>query len=246
MQLKTIHFESIDSTNKYALKLIADGQCEEGLVIIADEQTAGKGHADNFWESEKGKNLTFSLVLKPFFIEPSNQFLLTQIVSVAILNFLKKRIPPEIVKIKWPNDIYVENKKIAGILIQNTIRGNSLDYSIVGVGLNANQEVFVSDVPNPVSMIYYTGEQHNPGKLLGDLFNEISTVYTNSASPHFVDSLNEFYLANLYRFNEISDYKSKGKEFKGKIIGIGEYGKLQIENREGEVIEFDFKEVEFL
>ena len=114
------------------------------------------------------------------------------------------------------------------------------------MGLNVNQEVFVSNAPNPVSMIYYTGEQHDLIKLLEDLFIEIKTVYTNSASPQFVDSLNEFYLANLYRFNEISDYRSKGKEFKGKINGIGEYGKLQIENREGEVFEFDFKEVDFL
>lgn len=246
MQLKTFHFKSVDSTNKTALKLIGDGPCEEGIVIIADEQTDGKGHADSLWESEKGKNLTFSLILKPSFIEPSEQFLLTQIISVAILNFLKKRIPAEIVKIKWPNDIYVENKKIAGILIQNTIRGNSLDYAVVGIGLNVNQEIFRSDAPNPVSMIYYTGEQNEPGKLLEDLFTEIKTVYSNSVSPQFADSLNEFYLSNLYRFNEISEYKSKGKMFKGKIIGIGDYGKLQIENSKGELIEFDFKEVEFL
>jgi BirA family biotin operon repressor/biotin-[acetyl-CoA-carboxylase] ligase len=213
---------------------------------LAKEQTAGKGHAGNSWESEKGKNLTFSLVLRPVFIEPSNQFLITQLVSVALTNFLKKRMPPEIVKIKWPNDIYIEDKKIAGILIQNTIRGNSLDYSVIGVGLNVNQETFRSDAPNPVSMIYYTGEHHHPEVLLDELYNEIIAVYASTASPQFVNLLQNFYLDNLYRFAELAAYKSGDKEFRGTIVGVGEYGRLQIKDEEGTVAEFNFKEVEFL
>ena len=246
MKKKIIHLDSIHSTNSYALKLIEAERCEEGLIVVSDEQTSGKGHAENSWESEKGKNLTFSLVLRPLFIEPSKQFLITQIVSVAIFKFLQKRLPAKMVKIKWPNDIYVENKKIAGILIQNTIRGNNLDYSIIGVGLNVNQEVLYSDAPNPVSLSYYTGVKHNSTELLDELFIEIAAVYTNSASTVFVDLLNESYVKNLYRFNKFSDCKSEEKEFKGKITGIGEYGKLQIEDISGKKHEFDFKEIEFV
>lgn len=246
MNRKTIRLESVDSTNKYALKLIEDGQCEEGMAIVSNEQTAGKGHADSDWESEKGKNLTFSLVLRPVFIDPSKQFAITQIVSVAILSFLQKMLPYGMVRIKWPNDIYVENKKIAGILIQNTIRGQKLDFSVIGIGLNVNQEVFRSVAPNPVSLIYYTGVLHNLDELLELLLTEITMLYTNSASAPFVESLTNIYLENLYRFNEVSDYRANGIEFKGKIVGVGEYGNLQVEQKNGKVTEFDFKEIEFL
>lgn len=246
MKRETVRLASVDSTNDYALKLIEKGACEEGLVVLADEQKAGKGHAENSWESEKGKNLTFSLVLKPFFIEPANQLLITQIVSVAILKFLQRFLPAELVKIKWPNDIYVQDKKIAGILIQNTIRGPKLDYSIVGIGLNVNQKVFFSDAPNPVSVIYYTGFEHDLGEMLDKLLVEITNVYTNSVSGSFVDSLNKFYIKSLYRFNLWSWYKANNSEFEGMITGIGDYGKLKMKLKNGEVVEFDFKEVEFL
>lgn len=246
MKKNIVHLSSVDSTNKYALKLIENGRCEEGMVIVAGEQTAGKGHAENYWESEKGKNLTFSLILQPLFIDPAKQFLITQIVSVAILRFLQKMLPTGIVRIKWPNDIYVQDKKIAGILIQNTIRGQNLDYSIIGIGLNVNQEVFQSDAPNPVSLITFTGKQHKLDELLDRLFVEITTLYSNSASADFVESLNNSYLENLYRFNKFSDFMADGKEFKGKIVGIGEYGNLQLEQKNGQVTEYDFKEIKFL
>jgi len=245
MQTEIIQLETIDSTNKYALKLIESGSCSEGLVINAEEQSAGKGHGDSFWESEKGKNLTFSLVLQPGFIEPSNQFLITKIVSVSIRNVLSNYLSADLLKIKWPNDIYFKDQKLAGILIQNTISGQSLEYSVAGIGLNVNQEVFKSDAPNPVSMAKLTGLKYNRLILLEELIGEIFSVYIRSASSSFTERLNEIYLENLYWLNQTAKFKEQGKVFTGKIKGIGSYGRLQLEKENGKLQEYDFKEVEF-
>ena len=144
-----IVFNELDSTNNYANQLVKE-KAAQGTVVLAHYQESGRGQVGNFWESERDKNLLFSVILYPGFLEAGKQFYISKAVSLALADLLKEQLND--VKIKWPNDIYVGEKKIAGILIENTVKGITLDSSIVGVGLNVNQERFFSDARNPVSM----------------------------------------------------------------------------------------------
>ena len=246
MDYRIEHLEIIDSTNKYALDLINSSKAEEGFVIWADEQTQGKGHGSNIWESEVGKSLTFSLVLKPSAVNPGEQFILTQIISVAIRNLVIKFIPEEAVKIKWPNDIYIAHDKVAGILIQNTLSGNKIENSLVGIGLNINQEVFLSGAPNPVSLIHYSSAPIPVENVLSLLLIEINTCYNNLGSRVQLERLNDNYLKNLYRYKQIGKYREGKKDFTATLEGIDEYGRLKLRMEDGKVCLFGFKEVEFV
>lgn len=246
MDYRIKHFESIDSTNKLMLELINSSPPEEGLVVWTDEQTDGKGHGNNLWESEKGKNLTFSLLLKPSVIDPAEQFILTQMISLAIRNLITKFVPDEAVKIKWPNDVYIAYDKVAGILIQNILKGNEIDYSVIGIGLNVNQEKFHSDAPNPVSLIHYTGASVSVEDVLSKLLIEISMIYSKLGSKNYLEKLNKVYLENLYLYKKQGNFREGKNEFKAKVEGIGEYGRLKLRLENGKIQLFDFKEVEFV
>ncbi|MBQ7773428.1 MAG: biotin--[Bacteroidales bacterium] len=145
-------YGTLDSTNSQARRE-AEESCE-GSVWIADFQTAGRGQRGNRWESRKGENLTFSILFKPEFLPPHKQFLISQVCAVGIYRYLAGKGMPA--SIKWPNDIYIGNKKICGILIENSISGDKLSVSIAGIGLNLNQTQFASDAPNPTSLLIET------------------------------------------------------------------------------------------
>ncbi|NOX87001.1 MAG: biotin--[acetyl-CoA-carboxylase] ligase [Chlorobi bacterium] len=245
MDFRIIHREQVGSTNDHAQERITKGVAAGGDVIWADEQTRGRGHDNNQWESAKGKNLTFSLILRPHFVEPAKQFVLTQLVSLAILNLLEKHIE-KMIKIKWPNDVYVENEKIAGILIQNTLSGSVIDYSVIGIGLNVNQEHFLSDAPNPVSMIRFTCHEIRLKKLLDELLSIIGRMYGKLQSPAFYSELHDIYLDHLFRYEEWADYMANGEIFRAMITGINQFGQLKLKTEEGEEKIFGFKEVEFV
>ncbi|WP_301748249.1 biotin--[acetyl-CoA-carboxylase] ligase [uncultured Duncaniella sp.] len=148
--MEIIKIESTDSTSSH-LAGIAEG-CAHGTAVMARVQTAGRGQRGNSWEAEPGMNITLSLLLRPEGLEPARQFIISQAVSLAIVEMLDNFIGADAVSIKWPNDIYVNDSKIAGILIENVISGSAISRSIVGVGLNVNQTEFLSDAPNPVSL----------------------------------------------------------------------------------------------
>lgn len=245
MKFKTINIESIPSTNQYLFNLISEKEMSEGLVINTDNQTAGKGMGKNIWESEKGKNLSFSLLLKPDFLKPEKQFVITQIISLAILNVCRKNLNSEKVCIKWPNDIYVADKKIAGVLVQNIIKANSISDSVIGIGLNVNQEKFISDAPNPVSMIQLAGVNFSIEKLLNELLDEIERNYSRLRVYPHTSWLNSKYVENLYRINQSYYFTDKNGRFKGEIIGIDNYGQLKIKKSNGEILIYAYKEVEF-
>ena len=219
---------------------------EEGYVVWSEEQTAGRGHNQNSWESERGANLTFSLLLKPFFIGPEQQFLLTQIVSLAIVDLLRDIFPKEKIKIKWPNDIYIGDRKVAGILIQNFIKGQTIDFSIVGIGLNVNQKQFFSDAPNPVSLIHLTGKPLDREKLLDSLLNQIGKYYEQSASPLFREEIGNKYLSHLFSYRQPAVFKAKGLRFQATITGIGKFGQLILQLENGREQLYAFKDVEFV
>ena len=174
--MKIIHFKTLDSTNKYLQNLLEEGVDIIDNVVVTDFQTSGKGQGRNVWESEAGKNLLFSIALDMSYHKAENQFVLTQMVSVAMINVLKNYLPEEHLYIKWPNDIYFKNKKIAGILIKNEIKGMMLGTSIIGIGLNVNQEDFDENLSNPISMKMITGKDYDLEEILLAISCQLSAV----------------------------------------------------------------------
>ncbi|MBC8147365.1 MAG: biotin--[acetyl-CoA-carboxylase] ligase [Bacteroidetes bacterium] len=243
--LNIIKIEKTDSTNNYARELIKSGNISEITVIAADEQLSGKGHSENTWESEKGKNLTFSAILSPHFLEIQNQFILTKVISLAITDFVAEYFDKSLVKIKWPNDIYVNDKKICGILIENVVKSDLFEYSIVGIGININQTEFISDAPNPTSLKIINGIDYNLKELFYKLLKHIENRYAQLINP-ILNTLDKEYLNALYKFRELIDYKFQQKEIKAQIIGVSKFGKLIVKTEDEFLIECDFKEIEFL
>ena len=246
MQFEIKTFDALPSTNAYAAKLIMEQQAAEGLVISTADQTQGKGHGSNSWESEKGKNLTLSLILQPRFLKAAEQFFITQVVSLALYDIVQKQLPDQQIRIKWPNDLYCGNKKLAGVLIQNFLKGNQINYSVAGIGLNVNQEFFVSDAPNPASMIQFTHKPLPLDALRNELLHAIEYYYQCISGPDTRKDVHNTYMERLYRRGQISEYKDENGVFSGKITDISAFGQLMIEDLAGKTRVYNFKEVEFL
>ena len=238
-------YESVDSTNTTAFELIRTENLQEGAVIFSAFQKHGKGQEGNFWESEARKNLMLSIVFTPTFLKPEKQFLLNKIISLGVAEFVQNLLPEEEVKIKWPNDIYVADKKIAGILINNIIQGNSFEYAIAGIGVNINQKIFLSDAPNPVSIIQLNGSIHDIEQLLSQLCKVIDIWYERLKNGFF-ESINEKYISKLYRFGTFHSYKIAERKIVAKITGISQYGRLLLESNESKLYDCDLKEIEFV
>jgi len=237
---KLVHYlPSCHSTNEIAANLLKEG-LEEGSVIITDNQTAGLGQRGNVWETEPYKNLTFSLILKPSFLPITEQFLLTQLVSISLVQVIQSYVS-SLVKIKWPNDIYVGNKKIAGILIQNVVKGKGIEHSIIGIGLNVNQVDF--GMLNATSLLKITHSQVELNLILGELLEAVSKNYEGLKNGN-ERVLNTEYLEYLFGLDEVRKFRAKN-EFSGKIIGTDPLGRLLIETSTG-VQCFQNKEVEFI
>ena len=241
---KIHHFNQLTSTNAFAEELLLNGQLAEGTMIVASAQTLGKGTGNNTWESEPGKNLLCSIILFPDFLPAENQFHLNKAVSLAAMNCIKHFAPDADITIKWPNDIYAGNKKIGGILIKNTISGNSFKNCIVGIGLNINQENFDKSLPNPVSLKLLLGLETPLNEVIEALEGFIEVEYSKLANGYF-DELNAEYLQNLMNFGKPAKYLSGNEIFEGRITGVTDFGALQIKT--GDLTRnFDFKELVFL
>jgi BirA family biotin operon repressor/biotin-[acetyl-CoA-carboxylase] ligase len=241
MQYNIRNFTKLNSTQTALIEADKMENLTEWSVFVAKSQKDGKGQAANVWESEDGKNLTFSLLLKPLFIKPSEQFSLTQILSLGVLDFLKLYVDADFVKIKWSNDIYIRKNKICGILIQNTIIGNEFHKAYCGIGLNVNQTAF-THAPNPTSLALETTKTYDLQPLLNNLLDCISARYE---AFRIKPDMNAEYLAHLLYMNELRTYFYKGKKIEAKIIGINDYGSLRLEQANGKVIEAEQKEVVF-
>ncbi len=242
-----IEIERTASTNTYTANLLRSKKLIEGTVIIAYNQTAGQGQYQNKWESEPFKNLTFSIVLYPIFLNPSDQFQLSKAISLGIIDFLKNILPntPEAVKIKWPNDIYVNNKKICGVLIQNSITGNCLSDSIIGIGLNVNQTIFKSEAPNPISIRNLKNEETDLKDSLFKLCNSLDNRYYQ-LFRHQDEMISRDYLNSLYLFGEWSNYKINGVLLIAKIEGVSEFGQLLLKDKKGNNYTCNIKEVTYI
>jgi BirA family biotin operon repressor/biotin-[acetyl-CoA-carboxylase] ligase len=236
-------YEMLGSTNDHMLAMLKDANPAEGTVIYTAFQTGGRGHMNNTWESERGKNLLFSILLLPDFLPPSGQFELSKIVSLALADVVEKYSGK--VAIKWPNDILSGGKKIAGILIENVVTFNMITRCIAGIGLNVNQEKFSNNIPYPTSLFLETGCQFDMTDLLDQVINRIEYWY-NALYNDDIGYINREYLKRLYRINELSEFVSKGESFKAMITGIEPTGELAVETADGRKLIFGFKEIEFL
>ena len=238
-----IWIENTESTNSYGFNYINKNDIVKDITfIITQKQTAGKGQQNNKWESQDYKNLTFSIILKPQNINAGNQFLISQIVSLSVLDYLNQYIKDVI--IKWPNDIYVKNKKISGILIEHLIMGMDINFSVCGVGINVNQNIFMSDAPNPISLNQITNKEYNLKMEIEKFYeifeNNLKSVYISPTKT------NTRYLNNLLGYQKERNFIANSVKFKGRIIGITEFGQLIIEKKDGNIQHFAFKEVEFI
>lgn len=241
-----VYVDEAASTNTLLASRISG--FEHGSALAAHRQTAGRGQRGNSWESEPGKNLTFSVLLCPSAITASRQFELSQIVSLALVNVLREKLATEEVYVKWPNDIYYKDKKLAGILIENALTGPRIKHSIVGIGLNVNQQTFESDAPNPVSMTNITGETYELDSLLETIIRRIVEdfdAYEQNPAPI---KLAACYRYLLWRGEGYWPYRdtASGSEFKARIAAISPTGHLTLAHESGAFRTYSFKEVDFV
>ena len=235
--------EELDSTNSYASALLLKNNPPEGSVIIARRQIKGRGQVKNKWESEPYKNLTFSIIIYPSFIDINRQFEISKAISLGMKDFLSKYVNNT--SIKWPNDIYIGKNKIAGILMEYSIQRNKISSCIIGIGLNINQIHFSSDAPNPVSLAQATGKDYNLEDCLSELLQCLDLRYQELIDSRF-QKIDKEYENSLYQRNSWAAYSAEDNKFEGKIRGVDEYGLLIMETRENRLLKFDYKEVTFL
>lgn len=242
-----IYLPSCHSTNDIAHEIIQNKQGFDGTIVITDNQTAGRGQRGNSWEAQPNQNITFSVILKPNFLIPTQQFQLNMAVSLAVKEFLSVYLPSEKfsnqLKIKWPNDLYFGNKKIGGILIENSISASSINNSIIGIGLNINQLGFNDNKATSIRAILNSNEI-SLQKMIEELCEFLEKYYLQLKNGGQILQ-KKMYLENLFWINETHQFTAFGEDFSGTIKGINEVGMLEIEVN-NTIRTFGFKEVSFL
>ena len=254
MGKRIISLPICESTNSLMISMAQTDLLNEGTIIITENQTGGRGQGGNRWLAEPGANLTFSFYLKPDFLPPSRQFLLNMAVGLAVCDCVleiltltslpESKAPAEdlVVKLKWPNDILVNAKKICGILIENQIQGQQFSQSVVGIGLNINQKKF--EFPSASSLSMLAGMDFNKSEIVERLLMKLEERYRQLRAKDF-KKLTEDYYSVLYWKDEHHEFQSGEKLFKGTIVGVDEVGRLMVFVN-GETTSFDFKAIKFI
>lgn len=229
---------------------------EHGTVVYTDRQTAGRGQRGNSWESEPFKNVTMSILLRPENVAPNQQFWLSEISALAVERVLSKYIGN--VSIKWPNDVYYKDFKICGMLIEHSLSGGKINYTIPGIGINVNQRVFLSDAPNPISLVNVLGHEVPTSEILDGLVDEILTMCDQL--PEKAEEIHREFLSKLYRRDGFHEYQStirsasadglsvleEGEYFQARIVNVHPDGMLDLMTTECHIHTFAFKEVAFI
>ena len=240
-RIHRIYLSETESTNLYARSVYSDAMV---TLISTDHQTAGRGQRGNSWESEAGKNLLFSLVVKPESIPASQQFAICELISVAICDVLSRYTTD--IRIKWPNDIYYRDRKLCGILIEHDLEGSHLSRTIIGVGLNVNQEEFISDAPNPISLRQILGHEVDRETLLKEIVEHFVELYSQyTALTLNRTDLHERYIALLYRQGIETTYRDAQGLFTATLRTVELDGRLILETSQGQQRSYLFKEVSF-
>ncbi len=243
-----IHLKSVDSTNSYASELLRQNSIPEGSLIYTFEQTNGRGQRGSTWESEPNKNIALSLILYPSFLSLEKQYLLTKITSLAVADLMAEMLESTEkngrIKIKWPNDIYVGEKKIGGILIENSLRESQLQSSIIGIGININQTHFKT-TNQSTSIALLANKEFDLKLIMERLCVYIEARYLQ-LKANKLGNIDFEYLQRLYRLNTWNHFSSNNELFEGKITGVSDSGKLQVILKSEEIREFDLKEIIFI
>nr|WP_290427243.1 biotin--[acetyl-CoA-carboxylase] ligase [Mucilaginibacter aquariorum] len=239
-----VSLKEVDSTNTFLKNILSNSKpVPDGTVIMAETQYAGRGQRDNTWHAEPGKNLTFSLLLKPGFLSAQQQFDLTRAVSLGVYDALYPLLRDSL-KIKWPNDIYYGDKKLGGMLIENILQGSQIKNAIIGIGLNVNQENFPDNAANATSIKKILQRDYELKNILAEICNHIEAYYLHLKAGRF-EYVRNIYLSRLYWLNEQRQFKSNGQVFEGVIKNVEDNGLLVIDQNGGEQA-YNLKEIEFL
>ncbi|MEI6574917.1 MAG: biotin--[acetyl-CoA-carboxylase] ligase [Bacteroidota bacterium] len=236
----------VDSTQTHLESLLTTKNLEEGTLILATDQWQGHGQEGNSWESEAGKNLTFSLLLKPIGIKAADQFYLNMAMSLGVTDYLmeKKNISSPVF-IKWPNDFYIGRKKVGGMIMNNAVSGDSLLHCIIGIGLNINQFDFTKHCPNPTSLTLETRIEYDLNTELNTLLKSLTDRY-QALLDHGLMSIRKDYLARLFQIGIEAAYRIKGVLVYGMIQGVDEFGRLQFTQNNNTSHCCDIREIEFV
>ncbi len=241
MKTKIIRLDEVDSTNRYLADYAPDG--EEMTVVLADFQSAGKGQGTNTWESEKGKNLLFSILVHPTMVPLARQFQLSMAGAIALKMALSGYTDG--ITLKWPNDVYWNDKKISGTLIQNVIGQGHIKDCIFGVGIDVNQVEFHSDAPNPVSLYQILGREVNRDELLQKILKAFEYCYSLIENGDYGD-IAALYMDALYRRHGFWKYRDADGEFEAAFVEVEDDGHLILRDPKGVMRSYTFKEVEFV
>lgn len=245
-KIKRHRLQTVHSTNSFLRELNGGDASFDMELATTEFQTAGRGQKGNSWESEKSKNLLFSILLHPVYVQPSKQFCISEAIALAVVKSLKEIVAEESVakdfSVKWPNDIYWKNKKIAGILIENELFGSTIRDCIVGVGININQQMFLSDAPNPVSLYNILGVNTNVEEVLDAIIKQFVANVSMIENGQTALLHNE-YMDSLFRRNGIYPYRDADSEFMATIKDVREDGRLILTDSDDKERIYEFKEV---
>ncbi|MFN8278413.1 MAG: biotin--[acetyl-CoA-carboxylase] ligase [Chitinophagales bacterium] len=238
-----IWLETVDSTNNFLKEKLKEGRLSEGTVVIAREQQSGRGQEGNQWLSESGQNVTASYVFYPRMVSPDRQFCLSMAVSLALRESCESLTGKEF-HIKWPNDIYYGDEKVAGILIENSIQGSRIESCVVGIGLNVNQTFFDISLPNATSLRNIEFGFYPIESVVETISWYLEKYYSQLRQGHW-NFLERAYESSMYRYHQTANFQHQRKRFRGQIVGVTKEGKLIIES-EGKELKFGLKEVIFI
>ena len=240
-----IILKEVDSTNNFLKQLLSNSKpLMEGTVIMAENQYAGRGQQQNGWHAEPGKNLTFSMLLKPHFLQVIDQFDLIRVISLGVFDALEPLLGDKL-KIKWPNDIYYGDNKLGGMLIENMVQGGQIKNTVIGIGLNINQDSFPTDLSNATSVKQILHADYDLKTLLSEICRHIEAWYLNLKAGKTL-AVREAYLSRLYWLNEKKSFKTENNCFTGVIKDVRNNGLLVVKNNIGEELQFSLKEIEFV
>jgi len=234
------NLKKVESTNDFAMNLTKTEPVFEGTVVRTSHQFRGKGQMGNSWYSDPDSNLAVSVVLKPVSLNGGNMYLLNMAVALAAREFVAMYCNS--VYVKWPNDIYIQDKKVAGILVENVWKGGKLLFSIIGLGINVNQANFPADIPNPTSMFLQTNQTIDLEEAYEKLIWQVEQWYMKFKTKP--QEIKEQYLSKLLYFETSRTFTAEGKEVHGRIIDVSESGKLILMTDQGPK-EFGLKEIIF-
>jgi BirA family biotin operon repressor/biotin-[acetyl-CoA-carboxylase] ligase len=231
-----IEYPELDSTSGETWRQI--DTLPDRSVIVTPRQTGGRGHGGNSWESAPGENVTMTLLLKPPHLLAAGQFTLSMLVALATRDLVARHV--EGCTVKWPNDVYVADRKIAGILIEHVVSGEWLACSLCGIGLNVNQTRFTSDAPNPVSLRQLTGRERPPRQVLDEL---LACLRARLDAPRDTAATRHEYTAALYRGTGRHAWRDASGIFHARVLGVNEYGQILLQDDDGRDRVYGFKEV---